>query len=55
MPDLYDPKFNKVIDHFLCTGSLRTGEWDDITDTQKDIIKMLDRALTRINNGTKTN
>lgn len=49
-----DKDFNKVLDHYLMTGKMKSEHYEMMSDEQKNIIQIIKRAFKRIENKNET-
>lgn len=55
-PELYDKYFNSVIDRYLFQNTVDPDAYEQLTDLQKDVVQVINRAFERFNrrkNGTR--
>jgi hypothetical protein len=45
-----DKDFNKVLDHYLITGKMKSEHYEMMSEEQQNIIQIIKRAFARIKN-----
>lgn len=46
--DLRDRKFNKILDSYLSTGTMLSGDYESLSARQKDVVQCIKRSFARL-------